>query len=140
MRPSNGEEPARPRERADATVRGMAEVTIFHNRQCSTSRHAMDVLDRLGIGVDVVEYLRTPLDVAALRTLIDELEDPVADLVRKDSYFKELGLAAADYTTPEAVVELLIEHPRLMQRPVLVKSGRAIIGRPKDRVEPFLRN
>jgi arsenate reductase (glutaredoxin) len=66
------------------------------------------------------------------------LEDPVADLVRKDSAFAKLGLDAADYTTPEAVVELLLAKPRLMQRPVLVRDGRAIIGRPKDRVAPFL--
>jgi arsenate reductase (glutaredoxin) len=62
----------------------------------------------------------------------------VADLVRKDSTFAKLGLDAADYTTPDAVVELLLAKPRLMQRPVLVRNGRAIIGRPKDRVEPFL--
>jgi arsenate reductase len=124
---------------AGTTVRGMADVTILHNRQCSTSRHAMEVLDGLGTDVEVVEYLRTPLDAAALHALIDKLEDPVADLVRKDGFFKELGLAAEDYTTPQAVVDLLVEHPRLLQRPVLVKGDRAIIGRPKDRVEPFAR-
>ena len=67
-----------------------------------------------------------------------KLEDPPADLVRKDPYFKDLGLDAADYTTPEAVADLLVEHPRLMQRPVLVRGDRAIIGRPKDRCRRFL--
>ena len=66
------------------------------------------------------------------------LEDPVGDLVRKDSFFAKLGLDEADYRTPEAVVELLVERPRLMQRPVVVKDGRAIIGRPKSRVAAFL--
>jgi arsenate reductase len=59
-------------------------------------------------------------------------------LVRKDPFFASLGLAAADYTTPQAVADLLVEHPRLMQRPVLVRGDRAIIGRPKDRVDAFL--
>ncbi len=117
----------------------MADVTILHNPNCSTSRHAMDAAGAAGVDVDVVQYLKAPPDRAELRGIIDKLEDPVADLVRKDSYFTELGLDAADYTTPDSVVDLLTEHPRLMQRPVLVKGDRAIIGRPKDRVEPFLR-
>ena len=66
------------------------------------------------------------------------VEDPPADLVRKDGFFADQGLDAADYTSPEAVADLLVAHPRLMQRPVLVRGDRAIIGRPKDRVPAFL--
>lgn len=116
----------------------MPGVTIYHNPKCSTSRHAMDVLEEQGVEATVVQYLKTPLDEAALKDLIDKLEDPVPDLVRKDPYFKQLGLAAEDFTTTDAVVRLLVEHPRLMQRPVLARGDRAIIGRPKDRVAPFL--
>jgi arsenate reductase len=118
----------------------MADLTILHNKNCSTSRHAMEAVTAGGVDAEVVEYLKAPLDRAALEDLIGKLEDPVADLVRKDPFFKGLGLDAADYTTPDAVVELLLEHPRLMQRPVLVKGDRAIIGRPKDRVPEFLKS
>lgn len=114
----------------------MTDVTLFHNPRCSTSRHAYDEL--ADADVEVVEYLKTPLDRAQLLELVDKLEDPAADLVRKDAYFKQQGLDAADYTTPEAVADLLVEHPRLMQRPVLVRGNHAIIGRPKDRVAAFL--
>src|SRR3954447_1360437 len=116
----------------------MADVTILHNPKCSTSRAAMDEIGTVGTDAVVVEYLKTPLDRAGLLDLMEKLEDPPADLVRKDPYFKELGLDADDYTTPEAVADLLVEHPRLMQRPVLVRGDRAIIGRPKDRVPAFL--
>jgi arsenate reductase len=116
----------------------MAEVTILHNPKCSTSRHAMDAVTAAGTDVEVVQYLKAPLDRAALLDLMAKLEDPPADLVRKDGFFKELGLDPADYATPEAVASLLVDHPRLMQRPVLVRGGRAIIGRPKDRVAPFV--
>jgi arsenate reductase (glutaredoxin) len=116
----------------------VTDVTILHNKNCSTSRHAMDVLKEQGVDAEVVEYLKTPLDRAALQDLIAKLEDPVEDLVRKDPYFKQLGLDAADYTTSDAVIGLLIEHPRLLQRPILVKGDRAIIGRPKDRVAGFV--
>lgn len=114
----------------------MTDVTLFHNPRCSTSRHAYDQL--AGTDVEVVQYLKTPLDRGQLLDLIGKLEDPPADLVRKDTCFKELGLDPDAYATPTAVADLLVEHPRLMQRPVLIKGDRAIIGRPKDRVERFV--
>ena len=86
----------------------------------------------------MVQYLRTPLDEAGLRELIGKLEDPVTDLVRRDAYFKELGLSEDDVAGEDQVVTLLVQYPRLMQRPVLVRGDRAIIGRPKDRVPAFL--
>jgi arsenate reductase len=117
---------------------GMADVSILHNTACSTSAYALAEAEQAGTTTEIVQYLKTPLDRAALLELIDKLEDPAADLVRKDSYFAQLGLDANDFVTPEAVADLLVEHPRLMQRPVLIKGKRAIIGRPKDRVRPFL--
>ena len=120
------------------TSGSMADVTLFHNPNCSTSKHALDETKAASADTEVVQYLKTPLDSSALLALIDKLEDPPADLVRKDSFFSDQGLDAADYTTPEAVADVLVRHPRLMQRPVLVKGERAIIGRPKARVGVFL--
>ncbi|HEX2575031.1 MAG TPA: ArsC/Spx/MgsR family protein [Aquihabitans sp.] len=116
----------------------MADVTVFHNPNCSTSKFALGEVRAAGADAEVVQYLKAPLDREALLDLMAKLEDPPADLVRKDGYFAEQGLDAADHTTPEAVADLLVAHPRLMQRPVLVKGDRAIIGRPKDRVAAFL--
>jgi arsenate reductase len=113
-------------------------VTIYHNPKCSTSNHAMAVADELGVQPDVVLYLKTPPDEPALRSLIAKLEDPVTDLVRRDNNWARLGLTDADVQTEDQVVRVLIEHPELMQRPVLVKGDRAIIGRPKDRVRELL--
>lgn len=116
----------------------MSDVTILHNQRCSTSRAAMERVDEAGIDVEVVDYLRHPLDADAIGALLDKLEDPATDLVRRDAHFKELGLTDADVQTREQVIAVLVEHPRLLQRPVLVKGARAIIGRPKERVAPFL--
>ncbi|MDZ7676145.1 MAG: ArsC/Spx/MgsR family protein [Acidimicrobiales bacterium] len=115
----------------------MAEVTIYHNPRCSKSRQAMAVADGIGTEVDEVRYLDSPPDRATLERIVDLLEDPVETLVRKGDAKKE-GVELGDLTDPTAVVDLLVEHPKLMERPVLVKGGRAIIGRPTDRVEPFL--
>jgi arsenate reductase len=116
----------------------MSDVTILHNTACSTSRHALEEASDAGVDPEVVQYLKKPLTRGELLDLMGKLEDPPADLVRKDGFFKAEGLDADDYVTPEAVADLLVEHPRLMQRPVLVRGDRAIIGRPKDRVAAFL--
>ena len=100
----------------------------------------MAVAEAEGVEVDVVLYLKTPPDRAALEAIVTKLEDPVEDLVRKDAMFDKLGLVPADYVgDAKAVVDILVRHMALMQRPVLVRADKAIIGRPKDRVAPFLK-
>ena len=116
----------------------MSDVTLLHNPKCSTSRAALTTIEEVGAQAEVVQYLKEPLDEAALRELIDQLEDEPTELVRRDSFFKDQGLTDADVATVDQVVAVLVEHPRLMQRPVIVKGDRAIIGRPKDRVAPFV--
>jgi arsenate reductase len=116
----------------------MSGITLYHNTSCSTSRHAVDIATASGQPVEIVQYLKTPLDRKALLELIGILEDPAEDLVRKDPFFAAQGLRAGDYRTPEQVADLLVRFPRLMQRPVLRRDGRAIIGRPPNRVDEFL--
>jgi len=96
------------------------------------------IAEELGIDAEIVLYLKTPPDAAALRELIAKLEDPVTDLVRRDSLWKKLGLADADAQTEEQVVGLLTRHKQLLQRPVVVTPSTAIIGRPKERVRDLL--
>jgi arsenate reductase len=117
----------------------MSTTTIWHNQNCSTSRHAVETAGSLGADVTLRKYLTDHPSRQELLDVMAILEDPPADLVRKDSHFESLGLKADDYTTPEAVADLLVKEPRLIQRPVLIRDGKAIIGRPKDRVAEFLR-
>ena len=99
----------------------------------------MAVAEDLGVEHDVVLYMKEPPDRAALEKIVAGLEDPVEDLVRKDSQFKKLELNADDYVgNPEAVIALLSERKALLQRPIVVKGKKAIIGRPKDRIRDFL--
>jgi arsenate reductase (glutaredoxin) len=105
-------------------------ITIYHNPKCSSSRTALGELSTRGADHEVVEYLKTPLDRDGLETLLDQLESEPATLVRHDKRFGELGLAQDGYTTRRQVVDLLVEHPELMQRPILVSGGRAVIARP----------
>ena len=93
----------------------------------------------MDVAHDTVLYLKEPPTRDELEHLVSILEDPVEDLVRKDARFKKLELDPDDYVdNPQAVVDLLTEQKALMQRPVIVKGNRAIVGRPKARVAEFL--
>ena len=99
----------------------------------------MAVAEEENVEVEVVLYMKNPPDQETLEHIVSVLEDPVEDLVRKDSKFKELGLNPDDYVgNSDAVVKLLVARRALMQRPVLVTDKKAIIGRPKDRIADFL--
>jgi len=97
------------------------------------------VAEELGVDHEVILYIKTPPDEATLTGIVKQLEDPVEDLVRKDSKFKKLELNPDDFVdNPKAVVDILVKHKQLLQRPVLVKGDKAIIGRPKARIVEFL--
>ena len=98
----------------------------------------LEILHDRGVEFDVVEYLKAPIDRAEFERILDAIPDEPAELVRKDKRFAELGLNADDFTTKAAVIDLLLEHPELMQRPVVFKGDDALICRPSDKVLAFL--
>ncbi len=99
----------------------------------------MTVAKELGVEQEVILYIKEPPGKEELESIISKLEDPVEDLVRKDSKFKKLELNPDDFVgNPKAVVEILVKHKQLLQRPVLVMGDKAIIGRPKSKIVDFL--
>jgi len=98
----------------------------------------VSIAEELRADVEVVLYIKAPPDADALRAVIAVLEDSPQDLVRRDSTWTKLGLTDDDIATPEQIVEVLVAHKTLLQRPLLVSDSRAIIGRPKERVREFL--
>jgi len=116
----------------------MSDLRIYHNPACKHSRGALEILEQRAADVDVVLYLETPPSKEELERLLELLEDPAADLVRKDKRFEELGLVESDYQNPEQVVAVLVEHPELMQRPIIVKNNKAVLARPSEKVLTLL--
>jgi arsenate reductase len=116
----------------------MERLLVYHNPVCSKSRGALEILRERGIEFDVVEYLESPLDRAALERVLAMLGGPPGALVRRDKRFAELGLRAEDCVTREQVVTLLVAHPELMERPVVIRGGRAVIARPSEKVAELL--
>ncbi len=86
----------------------------------------------------MVQYLKTPLSRSDLERFLEMLPGEPAELVREDNHFKQLGLDIGDYQSSDAVIDLLMEHPKLMQRPVVVRGDRAVIARPSELVEELL--
>ena len=112
-------------------------MVVYHNPVCSKSRGAVEILrDERGADIEVIEYLKELPTRADLERILDAIPDEPSALVRKDKRFKELGLDAADYQTKEQVVAVLLEHPELMERPVVFRRGRPRADLPPEREGP----
>jgi arsenate reductase len=109
---------------------------IYHNPRCSKSRAALSLLTDKGVDVDIVEYLETPPSKAALLKLLQKLEAPAISLVRTDE--PEFRPYAGRVLGDDEVLNLLVAHPRLLQRPIVEVGARARIGRPPERVLELL--
>ncbi len=112
----------------------MADVTIYHNPRCSKSRQTLQLLRDRGVEPVVVEYLADPPDLPTLKRIVRMLGLRPIDLARrKEDPFKTLGLAdKAD--DDDAVLRAMVAHPILIERPIVVKGGKAALGRPPENV------
>ncbi|MBT4694967.1 MAG: arsenate reductase (glutaredoxin) [Planctomycetaceae bacterium] len=109
-------------------------IQIFHNPRCSKSRQTLQLIVEAQQEVEVVEYLHNPPAIEELRSLVKALDLPASDLVRSgEAVFAELGIDLTSLSD-DAVIELIAAHPVLMQRPIVVGNGKAIIGRPPENV------
>jgi arsenate reductase (glutaredoxin) len=115
-------------------------MVVYFNPVCSKARGAVEILEEKGASFEVIEYLKALPTRADLERIVDAIPDPPSALVRKDKRFKELGLDEGDYETKEQVVAVLLEHPELMERPVVfsVAGDRALICRPSEKVLDLL--
>ena len=108
-----------------------SEVTIYHNPRCSKSRQTLHLLRDRGIQVNVVEYLKEPLTADTLRALISALGVQAHDLLRiKEPAYKEAGLS--EISGEDEIIRAIMAHPALLERPIVVKEGKAAFGRPPE--------
>ena len=115
-----------------------ADVTLYHNPRCSKSRQTLALLEQNGITPQIVKYLETPPDAATLQTLLTMLAmEPRQLMRRKEAEYAELGLANPDLSNEE-LIQAMIDHPRLMERPIVVKNNKAAIGRSPEQVLDIL--
>ncbi|WP_238085384.1 arsenate reductase (glutaredoxin) [Pseudescherichia vulneris] len=114
-------------------------VTIYHNPRCSKSRETLSLLQSRGVEPQVVLYLETPPDAATLRHLLQMLNlSSARDLMRqKEDLYRTLNLADSTLSE-EALIQAMVENPKLIERPIVVKRGQARIGRPPEQVLEIL--
>lgn len=113
----------------------MADGILYHNPRCSKSRQALDLLQARGLAPQVIEYLKTPPDAATLQRLLGQLGLRARDVLRK----KEAAEAGIDADGSEAaLIKALAEHPVALERPIFVHKGKAVVGRPPEKVLEIL--
>jgi arsenate reductase len=112
-------------------------ITIYHKSNCSTSIKVLNVLKESGKKYKIVEYIKTPPNAEELASIIEKLGIPAEALIRKkEPVFKE---NYSHKKLNEALcIKLMVEHPNLIERPILIKRTRAIIGRPIEAAEKFI--
>ncbi len=110
----------------------MSDVTIYHNPRCSKSRQTLALLEEHGINPTVIEYLNTTLDAESLASIATKLGVSPREMMRtKEAPYGENDLANADDQT---LIKAIVAHPILLERPIVTRGNRAVIGRPPENV------
>jgi arsenate reductase len=113
-------------------------TTIYHNPRCSKSRQTLELLQQKQLDTEVIEYLKIPPSKAELEHLLDLLGLEPRQLMRtKEAEYKALGLDDESLSR-EALIEAMVNHPKLIERPIVVHDGKAAIGRPPETVLDIL--
>lgn len=113
-------------------------ITIYHNPKCGTSRNTLEMIRKSGIEPQIIEYLKTPPSREELLELIAQMGIPVRDLIRqKGTPYDELELSN-DKWTDDQLVDFMMEHPILINRPIVVSDKGALLCRPSEKVMDLL--
>jgi len=112
----------------------MTQITIWHNPRCSKSRQTLALLEEAGAQVKIVKYLENSPDTEEITAVLKMLGISARDLLRKGEVeYKSLNLANQDLDEKK-IIQAMVEHPKLIERPVVIKDNKAILGRPPENV------
>ncbi len=113
-------------------------TTIYHNPRCSKSRQTLDLLRQNGAEPEIIEYLKTPPTIAELKSLLAKLGLKPRELLRtKEPEYKAAGLNNPELSDAE-ILRAMVDHPKLIERPIVVHGNKAMLGRPPERVLEIL--
>ena len=116
----------------------MSKVLIYHNPRWSKSRESVKILDSSDNDYEIVDYIHTPPTANELQSLADKMDIRAKDFIRrKEAIFKELDLGS-HLEDDSTLFKYMAQHPKLIERPIIVKGNRAVLGRPPKKVEEFL--
>lgn len=113
-------------------------VTIYHNPRCSKSRQTLAILEESGIKPEIVAYLDTPPDATTLKAILQKLGITARDLLRKgEDAYKEHDLGRAELSDDE-LIDYMTRFPKLIERPIVIKGDKAVLGRPPENVRELI--
>jgi arsenate reductase (glutaredoxin) len=116
----------------------MNRVTIYHNPKCSKSRATLALLEQKGIAPHVIEYLKTPPTAAELNRILGLLQlEPRALMRKHEPDYHALGLDDETLTRAQ-LIDAMVKNPRLIERPIVLANGMAVIGRPPENVTEII--
>ncbi len=115
----------------------MKSVSIWHNPRCSKSRTALKVIEENNCETEIIKYLEKSPDETEIKNILKMLAITPRELMRtKEAIYKELNLK--EEMNDDKLILAMAQHPKLIERPIIIKDGRAIIGRPTERIAEFL--
>jgi len=113
-------------------------IDIYHNPRCSKSRQTLEILHEAGIQPHIIEYLKTPPDHDTLSKLLDMLGKQPEEILRTgEAIYKELDIKNKNLSRDE-LIDLMVQHPKLIERPIVVNKNKAALGRPPEQVKDIL--
>jgi arsenate reductase len=116
----------------------MKRTTIWHNPKCSKSREALSLLEAHECEKEIIRYLETTPSKEEIKNVLKMLGVSARELMRtKEEIYKELELKSQQ--DEEKLIDAMVQHPKLIERPIIIKDGKAIIARPPELLEDFLR-
>ena len=116
----------------------MVTITIYQKSTCTTCRQVYTALRDAGVDFDAVDYYTDPISKTKLRELLRKMKMPARELLRtKEEIYRTLRLGERDLSDDE-IVDLMVKHPDLIQRPIVEKGARAILARPAERLKDIL--
>jgi arsenate reductase len=118
----------------------MSQYRIYHNPRCSKSRQTLGMLEEKGIQPDVILYMESPPSANQLEQVIRQLGISARELLRRgEDEYRELNLAEPALTDSQ-LIEAMVSHPKLIERPIVIKGSRAVLGRPPENVLTLIKS
>jgi arsenate reductase len=114
-------------------------MKIYHNPRCSKSRNSLNLIRENEVDVEVIEYLKTPLTKTPLKVLLKKLNIPARDLVRKGEAVYKENYKGKELTEAQWI-DAMVKFPKLIERPIVEKGDKAVIGRPLENVEELIKS
>lgn len=112
-------------------------MIIYHNPRCRKSREGLAYIEEKGQKAEVREYLKEPISKSEMQDVLKKLDMQPSELLRKNEQIYKDQYKGKDITEDQWI-DIMLEHPRLIERPIIVRENKAVVGRPKERIDELL--